>query len=238
MTLARGTPAADDSARHGAAVYVLPFALYLGLTVAAGQFPDHYPWLYGVAVLITGVVTAGLLYRHPVLRPHPFVLAGVVVGLAGIAVWIPLSLLHWERLVADHLPSALRPQPRVGFDPAQIADPLGRGAFLAVRLFGLAVLVPVAEELFWRGFLLRWLIAPDWRNQELGRFTPQSFAVVTVLFAVTHAVNEWPAALIYCALLNALLYWKRDLWNCVVAHAVSNLVLGLFVLRTGTYELW
>jgi CAAX prenyl protease-like protein len=108
--------------------------------------------------------------------------------------------------------------------------------FVAVRLVGLALVVPVAEELFWRGFLARWLLGPDWQTRPVGQFTPVSFAIVTLLFTLAHP--EWVAAAVYCALLNGLAYWTRDLWNCVVAHAVSNLVLGGYILTTGDWKLW
>jgi CAAX prenyl protease-like protein len=223
------------------AAYVLPFVLYLGLTQIAAalakEYPEYYPGLYAVVVVVTGGVTCFLLRDRGILKPHRDVWAGVLVGLVGIGIWIPLSLVHGEQQLAAHLPEWLRPSSRPGFDPfTSIAQPVARWAFIAVRLLGLAVLVPVAEELFWRGFLLRWLISPDWERQPLGQFSLLSFTVVTLLFTVAHP--EWFAAAVYCALLNGLIYWKRDLWNCVVAHAVSNLVLGVYVLATGTWELW
>lgn len=214
--------------------YVLPFALYLGLT----QVPySDYPWLYAVVVAVVGAVTLGLLRGRQLLRPHRHVAAGIAVGLVGIALWIPLSLAEWEKPLIALLPSALQPGPRTGFDPfTKIASPVGQWAFVAVRLVGLAVLVPVVEELFWRGFLARWLIDADWEKQELGKFTPFSFAVVTLLFALAHP--EWLAAAVYGVLLNGLLWWKRDLWHCVVAHGVSNLVLGVYVVAAQAWQLW
>jgi hypothetical protein len=59
---------------------------------------------------------------------------------------------------------------------------------------------------------------------------------VTLMFTLAHP--EWMAAAVYCVLLNLLLSWTRDLWNCVVAHGVSNLVLGVYVLWTDSWELW
>lgn len=64
----------------------------------------------------------------------------------------------------------------------------------------------------------------------------KSALIVTLLFALAHP--EWLAAAVYCTLLNGLLYWKGDLWNCVVAHGVSNLVLAIYILFTGSWELW
>ena len=105
-----------------------------------------------------------------------------------------------------------------------------------MRLVGIAVLVPIAEELFWRGFLLRWLIDPEWEEIKLGEYTHHSCAIVVLMFTVAHP--EWLAAASYCLLINGLLYWKKDLWQCVVAHAVSNLVLAIYVLQTGHWWLW
>jgi CAAX prenyl protease-like protein len=211
--------------------------LYLVLTQFPPRFPEYYPWLYSAVVLLVGALTLGLLRGRPVLRPHRHILPGVAVGLAGVGLWIALSQLQAEQRVAAYLPAWLRPSPRAAFDPFQrIAHPPGRWCFVALRLAGLALLVPVIEELFWRGFLARWLIAPDWGHRRPGEFTPSSFAVVTVFFTLTHP--EWLAAAVYCSLLNGLLYWKRDLWDCVVAHGVSNLVLALYILFTGAWELW
>ena len=217
--------------------YVLPFALYLALTQIPSAFPRHYAWLYSAVVLAVGCVTVSLLRGRRLIRPHRRVILGLIVGLVGIAVWIGLSGLGFEQAVGAHLPTWLRPKPRAAFNPFEsLGHPLALWGFIAVRLSGLVLLVPIVEELFWRGFLLRWLISPDWQQQELGQFTPGSFVGVTVLFALAHP--EWLAAVVYCSLLNGLLYWKRDLWNCVVAHAVSNLVLGIYVLWAGAWELW
>jgi CAAX prenyl protease-like protein len=105
-----------------------------------------------------------------------------------------------------------------------------------MRLIGLVILVPIAEELFWRGFLLRWVISSAWRDVPLGAFSFRSFFIVTVLFATTHP--EWLAAAVYCALLNGVLYWKKDLWSCVVAHAASNSMLAVYVMATESWWLW
>jgi CAAX prenyl protease-like protein len=217
--------------------YILPFALYLGLTQLASAYPDYYAWLYPAMVAGILAVTVPLVYTQRLLRPHLRVLPGVVVGLVGIVLWIALCQLNVEATLVQLLPSWLRPDPRPRFDPfTRITDAAPRWGFILMRMLGLAVLVPVAEELFWRGFLIRWLSDPDWKNRKAGDFTWQAFVVVTVLFTLVHP--EWLAAAVYCALLNGLLYWTRDLWNCVVAHAVSNLVLGIYVLSTGAWQLW
>jgi CAAX prenyl protease-like protein len=218
--------------------YVVPFVLYLVLSQIPAKFPEQYAWLYPGVVVIVGGVTIGLLRGQRILRPHANVFPGVAVGLIGIALWIGLCHLNLEASLFGFLPNVLRPEARTGFNPfGQIYHPLGQWGFIAFRLVGLALLVPVLEELFWRGFLARWLVsAENWQQQKLGSFSPFSFTGVTLLFTVAHP--EWLAAAVYCVLLNGLLYWKRDLWNCVVAHGVSNFVLGVYVLAAGRWELW
>jgi CAAX prenyl protease-like protein len=178
-----------------------------------------------------------LLRGRETVRPQTNVLPGTAVGIVGIVLWIALSHLRLEAVLPEYLPSALVPAPRVAFNPfEQLHSPWAIGLFLAARLMGLVILVPLAEELFWRGFLARWLISPDWRQVPIGRFSTMSFVVVTLLFTLSHP--EWFAAAVYCALLNALLIYTKDLWNCIVAHSVSNLLLAVYVVAGGEWWLW
>ena len=188
-------------------------------------------------MIIVGTITAYLLYRNKILHVHHRILPGIFIGVTGIAVWIFLYQLHLEKHIFPYLPQWLLPKPREAFNPFQaLSSPAGQWAFITVRLIGLAILVPLAEELFWRGFLLRWIISDNWTEVEIGKFTLKSFLWVTFLFTLAHP--EWFAAAIYCCLINILIYWKRDLWNCIVAHGISNLLLAIYILSTKTWGLW
>ena len=217
--------------------YVVPFVLYLlGTSLIARWGDAWYPLLYGLLVVGMLCVQAWLLKGTGILQPHRRMLPGIVVGLVGIALWIGLASLHLEQALAEFLPAWLRPETRVAYNPLQQLDGGAVWMFIAVRLVGIAIVVPLAEELFWRGFLLRWLIDPEWEKVPLGEFTLSSCAIVTLMFTLAHP--EWLAAASYGLLINALLYWRRDLWLCVVAHATSNLVLAIYVLITGEWWLW
>jgi hypothetical protein len=216
---------------------VAPFAAYLFLTQVLSRFPDRYPAGYAGVVMVTFLVLWVLLPRQTVLLPHRRVGEAIVLGAFGIALWIALCSLQFEAKIAGALPEFLRPASRPGFDPfSGISDPILRSGFVAIRLLGLTVVVPLAEELFWRGFLIRWLNTPDWQVEPIGRFKVKSFVTSTLLFTLAHP--EWLAAAAYAGLLNAYLLKRRDLFGCVVAHATSNLVLGVYVLGTGRWELW
>ncbi|MFT5699346.1 MAG: CAAX prenyl protease-like protein [Desulforhopalus sp.] len=218
--------------------YITPFALYLIFSQLLAKAPQNlYPLLYSGVVLLTGLTTFYLLRKKNIIPIHTNIWAGVLFGVIGIIAWILICGLQLEQSLAEFLPGWLQPEDRVAFNPfVAINDPLQQWGFIGVRLLGLAVLVPVIEEIFWRGFLMRWIIDPDWENQALGRFTLSSFLWITLLFTLAHP--EWFAAAVYCMLINGLMYWKKDLWNCVVAHATSNLLLGAYVLYAGAWELW
>lgn len=218
--------------------FFLPFVLYLlGTSVIASLGVAWYPIAYAVLVAVVGIVTWVLLRREGIVQPHGRVWLGVLVGAIGIALWIALSHLHFEAWVSQWLPDFLRPSDRVSYNPFEhLKSDVAIWSFIAVRVIGIAIVVPIVEEIFWRGFLLRWLIDPDWEKIPIGTYTAASCMWLVLLFALAHP--EWLAAAVYCLLLNGLLYWKRDLWLCIVAHATSNLLLAVYVLATGNWWLW
>jgi CAAX prenyl protease-like protein len=92
------------------------------------------------------------------------------------------------------------------------------------------------EELFWRSFLLRYLIQPDFRRVPLGTFTWSSFIISVALFGVEH--NQWFAGIVAGLLYTLLLYRSRSLSSCILAHAVTNFLLGMYVLITQEWQYW
>ncbi len=126
-----------------------------------------------------------------------------------------------------------------GFNPEFFAPgtPLYWGT-VAFRFLRLVVVVPLVEEIFWRGFLLRYLIREDFVNVPFGTFSWRSFGIVTVAFALEHSPADYPAALFTGALYNLLAVRTRSLGACVVAHAVTNLLLGGYVMATRQWGFW
>lgn len=122
---------------------------------------------------------------------------------------------------------------RQGFDPTKLTGP-GRLGFLAIRMVGLVVVVPLIEELFWRSFLMRLVIDPEFERVAVGRVTPASAAITSVFFALAHP--EWLPAFL-TGLTWAWLLWKtKSLSACVASHMAANLVLGIYVLSTGHWS--
>jgi CAAX prenyl protease-like protein len=124
---------------------------------------------------------------------------------------------------------------RSAFDPLTL-DPIARWGFMGARLLGLVLVVPLIEELFWRSFLMRWLIDNDFWKVPIGKVTPMAAAVTSVLFALAHP--EWLPAVLTGALWAWLLWWTKSLSACAVSHATANLALGLYVIVTHDWKFW
>jgi CAAX prenyl protease-like protein len=124
---------------------------------------------------------------------------------------------------------------RSAFDPLALGA-AARRAFIAVRLLGLVVLVPVIEEVFWRSFLIRWIIDTDFAKVPIGKVTPMAAAVTSAFFALAHP--EWLPALLTGALWAWLLWSTRSLSACLISHATANLSLGIYVITTHDWKFW
>ena len=223
--------------------YLAPFFAFLALLLVGevvkslGEGYSHWAlaspqyWLFPLQI----VVCCGLLvhYRrwYADLRPNTRLgLAlgfGVMAGIIAFFLWISPQALFGAA-------------PRVdGFHPHFFGSdgPAYWGNLLA-RFFRMVLVVPIVEELFWRGFLLRYCIRDDFQAVPFGTFTWTSFLVVSVAFCFEHTRPDWAAALVTSVLYNVVAYASRSLLACVIAHAVTNLVLGFYILKTEQWGFW
>ncbi|HEU4753920.1 MAG TPA: CAAX prenyl protease-related protein [Armatimonadota bacterium] len=210
--------------------YVAPMLAFLGLSGLERLVPAAaYPLAYAAKVLLTAAVAFRFRSAWRDLRPEwKEVPLAAGTGLLALALWVGLDL--WPGY--PHLGT------RAAFNPLeQLSGPAAQGLFLLVRLVGLALLVPLIEELFWRSFLIRYAITPeDFRATPIGKLTPAAALLTGFAFAAAHP--EWLAAAVTAALYTWLLGRSRSVFACVVAHAVTNLGLGWFVLATGSWRYW
>lgn len=209
--------------------YTAPIAVFIVLTSIEGYVPqDGYVWFYLIKAI---AVTATLgVFRAPWkdIRPTARVLVpAILVGLVVFAEWILLD--QW--IPYPHLGS------RTGFNPfAEIASPTLRTLFLVVRFYSLVLMVPVMEELFWRSFLLRYFTDSDFTRLPVGSFSWGAFFIVSGLFGLAHA--EWLVAFICACAYALLLRQTRSIFACIVAHSITNLALGLYVVLARDWIYW
>jgi CAAX prenyl protease-like protein len=110
--------------------------------------------------------------------------------------------------------------------------------FLFFRIAISVVAVPILEELFWRGWLMRWLIdSEDFTRVPLGAYSLNAFLIVAVLFASEHG-SFWDVGLLTGLVYNGWMVRTRNLWDCILAHAVTNGILAAYVVLGGQWQYW
>lgn len=211
----------------------LPFALYIAFLALEGVLPDFAPsldarWLYPVKAGAAALALA-LLWRHyDELKSWGLsagnLLLSVVVGIAVLVLWVNLDA-GWM----------LMGEPGKGYDPRDAAGNV-HWPLVAFRIAGAALVVPLMEELFWRSFLQRWVQQADFRALDPARIGVKALAIASVLFAVEHV--QWFAGLLAGLAYGWLYIRTRTLWAPVVAHAVTNGGLGVYVVTTRQWGFW
>jgi CAAX prenyl protease-like protein len=203
---------------------------FLGIStlLPSGTFLEL--WLYPIKIMAVLSLLIFFWSSYQELQ-QPIVSHGKEAALAmgiGLVVYLLWVRMDWSW--------AMQGEATVGYNPFQ--EEATAGFILAgIRLFGASVVVPVMEELFWRSFLIRWIINPNaFKKVPLGLFTLGSFAATVVLFGLEH--HLWLAGMMAGAIYNGLLYQTRRLWPCVIAHATTNVMLGLHVLVTQEWQWW
>lgn len=238
--------------------HVMPVAVFMGFLLlrdALGFFglvnsSESAPWwqrqpelwLYPLQTLVTFAVLASFR-KHWEFRPLRGIGLAVLLGILGIAIWITPGFLARSFELRIPILSYFGVKSRTsGFDPGLLLES-GSGlywAVIALRFLRLVVVVPLAEELFWRGFLMRYLLNPDgdfW-SVRFGTFHWKSFAIVTGLFIAIHSSADYFGAAVFGSLMYLLAVRSKSLFACVLMHAVANLLLGLYVLSTGQWGYW
>lgn len=232
--------------------FVLPLAVFMlvgsfeptstepgGKTIGLSIPYTAYPWVYALKIAATLVA---LVVVRPGLREFPVRVTplGVIVGVVGAGVWIGLTKLHLEERIlhAFGLGNWAQVGARSAFDPfEQFAGyPLRTWGFLAVRLFGLVVVISIAEELFLRGLMMRLFVDADWWKVPFGRVNTAAVVVGTLLPMFSHP-GELLAAAVWFSLVTWLMVTTKNLWDCIAAHAVTNLLLGFYVVASGNWQL-
>ena len=213
------------------APYAIPFLLFLALTSLEPLFRAYYPQVYFTKVLL---VTLCALC----LRPGDLSQGAVSGRSVGTAVAFGVALTALWFAVDAVTPVWLSLGKRPAYDPfREIASPLERDIFLAVRFFGLVVLVPWIEEVFYRGFLLRFVTDMDrWKTLAVDKFSKAAIGVNIALFASSHP--EWLAAAVFAVGMIGCLKVTGDVRACILAHAVTNLLLGIYVIHFGAWKYW
>ena len=213
--------------------YVAPFAVYVGLMGLEKAVALPAGWFYPIRLVVVAAVLLAFSRSYLSFRVSQW-LPSVLVGIAVFLIWIGPDVIfgpgyRHSRLFENSLTGAAK--------GSLTTDLQISAGFIVVRILGSMVLVPIIEELFWRGWMMRWLIHKEFLKVPLGQYSTQAFWLVAILFASEHG-PYWEVGLAAGVIYNWWLVRTRTLGDCMLAHAVTNGLLGIYVVYAGQWQYW
>lgn len=212
--------------------YLAPFGAFLAFLALRSQLPLP---AWGIQVLWAAVVAAVIwIFSRKVLDFRVRNWGGTIgIGVLVFVLWIAPDLLfpgyreHWlfSNSIMGEVASGFPEEERNSW------------FILALRCMRAAVLVPILEELFWRAWLMRWLIKPEFEEVPLGAYQAQAFWIVAVFFALEHG-PYWEVGLMAGILYNWWMVRTKSLGDLILAHGITNALLSGYVIAAGKWEYW
>jgi uncharacterized protein len=224
-------PRSIEARRRATIGYIAPFLAFVVMMAVERLIPLPPQWLYLVRFLIVTSLIGALSWPYLSFRPS-VPLASIAVGVAVFVIWVAPDLLfgyrhHWlfENSFTGAAVSSSAPHLKVNI------------GYLLLRSLFSAGAIPILEELFWRGWMMRWMIDSDFLTVPLGKYAPSAFWIVALLFASEHG-PYWEVGLAAGIVYNWWIVRTRNLADCILAHAVTNAVLAGYVVITGQWQYW
>jgi CAAX prenyl protease-like protein len=211
--------------------YWLPMALFLACLWVGGHWDAAFVPSYVARVLLTAAALFLLRSHYTRVRWNGWWL-GVIVGVVGLFQWVGMQTLL-ERASPFFQGSG------DVFDPTEhYTSATAFWSFVAIRLTGAVLVVPFMEELFWRDWMWRTILAPnDFKLAKVGEFDWAPVLIVSGAFATVHG-HWWLTAIVWGLMVAGLLVYTKSLGACIIAHATTNLLLGVYVLRYHAWSYW
>ena len=228
---AQPTNSPVDSKARATLAWVGPFAVFMVWLAVDKYLPIANPWKEILRDLV--LVAAILGFSRRILpRSAPHWIASVALGIGVFVLWIAPDLLfpawrsHW--LFQNDVVGKLK----TSIPPAELTP-----VMLALRVVRASVLVPVLEELFWRGWLPRWIQNTQFDRVPLGEYTPLAFWATALLFAAEHG-PFWDVGLLCGIIYNWWMKRTRSLGDLVLVHATTNFALSMFIISSERWTFW
>jgi len=224
--------------------YLIPFMAFVALMLPATfgddwkKFWHHYhPYIYAAKSIVAAVLLYYLWHYYTPIRWGGWskLRWGLLAGLLGTPLWI------LTEYACQHIGLVQRPDPATFYNPYnELGSTAAIWAYLFIRIAGPTLVVPVFEELFFRDFLMRALIrGARFQDVPVGSFTWFSFLGTALLFGLNHGIppaGGWPQGILYGLLMGCLLIRTKSLGACMLAHAVTNLTLYIYVVCRGDWQ--
>jgi exosortase E/protease (VPEID-CTERM system) len=212
-----------EQARDATAAYLAPFLAIMASGLVARSMTADFEWVYflRVAAAIGALWAFRRDYESIEWRPGA---AAFAIGAGVFALWIGVDRMLG--IAASPAPAEFRG-----------ASHLAQIAWIVARIIGGVVTVPIAEELAFRGYLLRRISSADFESVDLRRFAWLPFVISSVAFGLLHG-ERWAAGTI-AGMAYAWAAMRRGrIGDAAVAHGFTNALIAVWVLAGGNWQLW
>ncbi len=211
---------ADQTSENMAAPLIVPLLVWISVGLVTSLFNDHHDPLYGVRVAVTGGVLWTFRakirqwYQAPTI---PAIVTGLLIGVAWVA--IPLAA---PRDASNVLLKSWGVLAYVGW--------------IVLRCLGAVVVVPICEELTFRGYAARRLTRAEFWTLPFNQLSWLGIVGSAAVFGAIH--ERWVLGAVTGVVYAWLVRRSGRLADGIVAHALSNAVIAVWVLTTGDWRHW
>jgi CAAX prenyl protease-like protein len=206
---------------------VVPFFIFLGLTFCQGQFGEASRYWFYLIKTIVGIWLIWEMWPRVTEMRWAVSLEAVVAGVAVCALWVVLNDFY-PKMGKPGAP--WNPHAQFGTNSALAWQ------FVLTRIIGSTLIVPPLEEAFYRSFLYRYFVKTDFQSMPLGRMHWLSFFVTSAIFGLAH--YEWLAGILCGLIFQWLVIRKNRLGDAMTAHAITNFLLGIWIVWKGQWQFW
>jgi uncharacterized protein len=209
---------------------VLPYILILVVTFLQDSFgEDLRYWLYFAKMLLGAWCIWEMRSLVPEMR-WAFSWESIAVGVAIFLIWVFLDPYYPKFEFLFKMGNPWNPFKQYGEGSAM------GWFFFWVRTLGSAIFIPPLEEIFYRSFLYRYCVRTDFESMPLNRFHPTSFIVISLLFGLVHF--QWIAGILCGMSYQWLVLRKNRMGDAMLAHGITNFLLGLWIYWKGDWKFW
>ncbi len=256
-------PAPKNSAKakkmnRATARHIVPFIIWVGVLVIA-HLMHLTPSSASETIKSLDIISDATLYLFSsavcailfiILRPWRYyepIKSKNILPAVGLGVFVFFLWIVFETEFINNLSPALadfyekwcvmpfgekRSIPEIlPYSPATCGWPL-----TIAKLLGSAFVISIIEEFFWRGWLLRFIRTPDFLDIDIGEFHLPAFIGVALIFGFEH--SEWAVGVITGLIWGIFFIKTRDVWSTAISHVTTNLLLGIYVIATGSWQFW
>jgi exosortase E/protease (VPEID-CTERM system) len=222
------TSSATTTVVNPTAPYLAPFLSLIAAAMVTGAFSDGFDRLYGLRVLAAGAALGCFIgfYRREAILTWTFSWTPIAIGVLVFTIW----------MAAEPFLGAAADTQTIMEASLTSMSAVALFAWIVFRTIGSVFIVPLVEELAFRGYLARRLVNVDFERVPLAQFSWYGMLTSSVIFGLMH--GRWLAGTVSGVLFAMAMYRRGQVMDAVIAHATANSLITAYVLATGNWAVW